>query len=185
MESYCHFFLNYCYINPVCLGFESPTALSPSPSAPAWQGRRVASSKLWMLEFSAFLEQQQDQDTVRNTPCFHPSLIQHPRTAPVHHGCVILLYVYGNTRFIALQRIERHPWETADIHISSSQRISSNRTRSVQCASGLPIQDHGHLYNRAQGTEVISPHKPLPGYFVCPVQPCKLDFYIEPQIKSC
>uniref|UniRef100_A0A8C6ZEL1 Transcriptional enhancer factor TEF-3 n=1 Tax=Nothoprocta perdicaria TaxID=30464 RepID=A0A8C6ZEL1_NOTPE len=44
-------------------GFEPPTGLSPSPSAPAWQGRRVASSKLWMLEFSAFLEQQQDQDT--------------------------------------------------------------------------------------------------------------------------
>ncbi|NXU63845.1 TEAD4 factor, partial [Horornis vulcanius] len=44
-------------------GFESPSGLSPSPSAPAWQGRRVASSKLWMLEFSAFLEQQQDQDT--------------------------------------------------------------------------------------------------------------------------
>uniref|UniRef100_A0A8B9TG00 TEA domain transcription factor 4 n=1 Tax=Anas platyrhynchos TaxID=8839 RepID=A0A8B9TG00_ANAPL len=44
-------------------GFESPAGLSPSPSVPAWQGRRVASSKLWMLEFSAFLEQQQDQDT--------------------------------------------------------------------------------------------------------------------------
>ncbi|XP_062470119.1 transcriptional enhancer factor TEF-3 isoform X3 [Pezoporus occidentalis] len=44
-------------------GFESSTGLSPSPSSPAWQGRRVASSKLWMLEFSAFLEQQQDQDT--------------------------------------------------------------------------------------------------------------------------
>ncbi|XP_025047070.1 transcriptional enhancer factor TEF-3 isoform X4 [Alligator sinensis] len=43
--------------------FESPAGLSPSPSAPPWQGRRVASSKLWMLEFSAFLEQQQDQDT--------------------------------------------------------------------------------------------------------------------------
>ncbi|XP_015727279.1 transcriptional enhancer factor TEF-3 isoform X5 [Coturnix japonica] len=44
-------------------GFDSPTGLPPSSSAPAWQGRRVASSKLWMLEFSAFLEQQQDQDT--------------------------------------------------------------------------------------------------------------------------
>ncbi|NWY57940.1 TEAD4 factor, partial [Chionis minor] len=52
-----------CYINPVYVGFESPAGLSPSPSAPVWQGRRVASSKLWMLEFSAFLEQQQDQDT--------------------------------------------------------------------------------------------------------------------------
>ncbi|XP_054998648.1 transcriptional enhancer factor TEF-3 [Sorex araneus] len=35
---------------------------APSPPAPPWQGRSVASSKLWMLEFSAFLEQQ-DPDT--------------------------------------------------------------------------------------------------------------------------
>uniref|UniRef100_A0A8D0HNX4 TEA domain transcription factor 4 n=1 Tax=Sphenodon punctatus TaxID=8508 RepID=A0A8D0HNX4_SPHPU len=60
-------------------GFESPAGLSPSPSAPPWQGRRVASSKLWMLEFSAFLEQQQDQDTYnkhlfvhigQSSPCY-------------------------------------------------------------------------------------------------------------------
>ncbi|XP_037703441.1 transcriptional enhancer factor TEF-3 [Choloepus didactylus] len=47
-------------------GFESPAGPVPSPSAPPappWQGRSVASSKLWMLEFSAFLEQQQDPDT--------------------------------------------------------------------------------------------------------------------------
>lgn len=75
----------------MCLGFESPTGLSPSPSAPAWQGRRVASSKLWMLEFSAFLEQQQDQDTVRDTLDFHPSLIFGLLVAPVHHGYVMLL----------------------------------------------------------------------------------------------
>ncbi|KAK2537717.1 Tead4 [Columba guinea] len=60
-------FLNNLMLYSPCfhyqVGFESPTGLSPSPSAPAWQGRRVASSKLWMLEFSAFLEQQQDQDT--------------------------------------------------------------------------------------------------------------------------
>ncbi|KAF3816453.1 hypothetical protein GH733_014626 [Mirounga leonina] len=46
--------------------FESPAGPTPSPSAPPappWQGRSVASSKLWMLEFSAFLEQQQDPDT--------------------------------------------------------------------------------------------------------------------------
>ncbi|KAI1242142.1 hypothetical protein IHE44_0005659 [Lamprotornis superbus] len=135
-------------------GFESPTGLSPSPSAPAWQGRRVASSKLWMLEFSAFLEQQQDQDTVRNTPCFHPSLILHLRTDPVHHRCIILLCVYGNTCFIALQRIERNPWETADILLLEDKY---DRTRSVQCASGLAVQGHGRSYTRAQGTEVISP----------------------------
>ncbi|XP_073078975.1 transcriptional enhancer factor TEF-3 isoform X3 [Manis javanica] len=48
-------------------GFESsPAGPTPSPSAPPappWQGRSVASSKLWMLEFSAFLEQQQDPDS--------------------------------------------------------------------------------------------------------------------------
>uniref|UniRef100_A0A287BFY4 Transcriptional enhancer factor TEF-3 isoform 1 n=1 Tax=Sus scrofa TaxID=9823 RepID=A0A287BFY4_PIG len=47
-------------------GFESPSGHTPSPSAPPappWQGRSVASSKLWMLEFSAFLERQQDPDT--------------------------------------------------------------------------------------------------------------------------
>ncbi|XP_060020314.1 transcriptional enhancer factor TEF-3 isoform X2 [Lagenorhynchus albirostris] len=47
-------------------GFESPAGASPSPSAPPappWQGRSVASPKLWMLEFSAFLERQQDPET--------------------------------------------------------------------------------------------------------------------------
>ncbi|KAG8509085.1 Transcriptional enhancer factor TEF-3, partial [Galemys pyrenaicus] len=44
-------------------GFETPAGPAPSPPAPPWQGRSVASSKLWMLEFSAFLEQQQDPDT--------------------------------------------------------------------------------------------------------------------------
>lgn len=87
------------------LGFESPAGLSPSPSVPAWQGRRVASSKLWMLEFSAFLEQQQDQDTVRETPDFHPSFIFDIQVASAHCGCVILLYVHGNSCFIALLRI--------------------------------------------------------------------------------
>ncbi|XP_033723073.1 transcriptional enhancer factor TEF-3 isoform X4 [Tursiops truncatus] len=47
-------------------GFEAPAGASPSPSAPPappWQGRSVASPKLWMLEFSAFLERQQDPET--------------------------------------------------------------------------------------------------------------------------
>lgn len=35
-----------------------------SPGAPPWQGRSIASSKLRMLEFSAFLEQPQDPETV-------------------------------------------------------------------------------------------------------------------------
>lgn len=35
-----------------------------SPGAPPWQGRSIASTKLRMLEFSAFLEQPQDPETV-------------------------------------------------------------------------------------------------------------------------
>uniref|UniRef100_A0A3B3QDS1 TEA domain transcription factor 4 n=1 Tax=Paramormyrops kingsleyae TaxID=1676925 RepID=A0A3B3QDS1_9TELE len=44
-------------------GYESTAGLSTSASAPPWQGRSIASSKLRMLEFSAFLEHQQDPET--------------------------------------------------------------------------------------------------------------------------
>uniref|UniRef100_A0A8C3G6I6 TEA domain-containing protein n=1 Tax=Cyclopterus lumpus TaxID=8103 RepID=A0A8C3G6I6_CYCLU len=43
-------------------GYESTAGLSMSPGAPPWQGRCIASSKLRMLEFSAFLEQPQDPE---------------------------------------------------------------------------------------------------------------------------
>uniref|UniRef100_A0A4W4GMN8 TEA domain-containing protein n=1 Tax=Electrophorus electricus TaxID=8005 RepID=A0A4W4GMN8_ELEEL len=43
-------------------GYESTSGLTMSPSAPPWQGRSIASSKLRMLEFSAFLEQPQDPE---------------------------------------------------------------------------------------------------------------------------
>uniref|UniRef100_A0A3B5Q950 TEA domain transcription factor 1 n=1 Tax=Xiphophorus maculatus TaxID=8083 RepID=A0A3B5Q950_XIPMA len=41
--------------------YESATA--PAPTAPAWQGRSIGTSKLRLVEFSAFLEQQRDQDS--------------------------------------------------------------------------------------------------------------------------
>ncbi|XP_069484616.1 transcriptional enhancer factor TEF-3 [Ambystoma mexicanum] len=44
-------------------GFDAPHGLSSAQTSPPWQGRSIASSKLRMLEFSAFLEQQQDPDT--------------------------------------------------------------------------------------------------------------------------
>uniref|UniRef100_A0A3P8VJE0 Transcriptional enhancer factor TEF-3-like n=1 Tax=Cynoglossus semilaevis TaxID=244447 RepID=A0A3P8VJE0_CYNSE len=44
-------------------GYESTAGLSMSPTAPPWQGRSIASSKLRMLEFSAFLEQPQDPES--------------------------------------------------------------------------------------------------------------------------
>uniref|UniRef100_A0AAQ6A5Q3 TEA domain-containing protein n=1 Tax=Amphiprion ocellaris TaxID=80972 RepID=A0AAQ6A5Q3_AMPOC len=39
-----------------------PTA-APGPTAPAWQGRSIGTSKLRLVEFSAFLEQQRDPDS--------------------------------------------------------------------------------------------------------------------------
>ncbi|XP_056307612.1 transcriptional enhancer factor TEF-3 [Danio aesculapii] len=49
---------------PPMAGYESTPALSVSSSAPPWQGRSIASARLRLLEFSAFLEQPQDPDTV-------------------------------------------------------------------------------------------------------------------------
>ncbi|XP_060923914.1 transcriptional enhancer factor TEF-1 isoform X3 [Limanda limanda] len=41
--------------------YESTAA--PAPTAPAWQGRSIGTSKLRLVEFSAFLEQQRDPDS--------------------------------------------------------------------------------------------------------------------------
>lgn len=51
------------------LGYESlaplpPAAASATASAPAWQDRTIASSRLRLLEYSAFMEVQRDPDTV-------------------------------------------------------------------------------------------------------------------------
>lgn len=43
-------------------GFEPASA--PAPSVPAWQGRSIGTTKLRLVEFSAFLEQQRDPDSV-------------------------------------------------------------------------------------------------------------------------
>ncbi|KAG5845155.1 hypothetical protein ANANG_G00135830 [Anguilla anguilla] len=48
---------------PPITGYESTAGLTMAPGAPPWQGRSVASSRLRMLEFSAFLEHQQDPET--------------------------------------------------------------------------------------------------------------------------
>ncbi|XP_062859304.1 transcriptional enhancer factor TEF-3-like, partial [Trichomycterus rosablanca] len=55
---------------PSITGYESASGLSMSPSAPPWQGRSIASSKLRMLEFSAFLEQPQDPENQFNKHLF-------------------------------------------------------------------------------------------------------------------
>uniref|UniRef100_A0A4W4G829 TEA domain-containing protein n=1 Tax=Electrophorus electricus TaxID=8005 RepID=A0A4W4G829_ELEEL len=40
------------------------SAAAPAPTVPAWQGRSVGTTKLRLVEFSAFLEQQRDPDSV-------------------------------------------------------------------------------------------------------------------------
>lgn len=60
---------------PLFAGYESTAGLSMSPGAPPWQGRSIASSKLRMLEFSAFLEQPQDPETVSRATRRHLCLI--------------------------------------------------------------------------------------------------------------
>uniref|UniRef100_A0A8C2Q7T2 TEA domain-containing protein n=1 Tax=Cyprinus carpio TaxID=7962 RepID=A0A8C2Q7T2_CYPCA len=49
---------------PPITGYDSTMGLSMSSGAPPWQGRSIASSRLRMLEFSAYLEQPQDPETV-------------------------------------------------------------------------------------------------------------------------
>ena len=49
------------------LGPAAATGAAPGPqphAAPAWEGRSIATHKLRLVEFSAFLEQQTDHDTV-------------------------------------------------------------------------------------------------------------------------
>ncbi|XP_056269169.1 transcriptional enhancer factor TEF-1 isoform X3 [Pseudoliparis swirei] len=51
-------------IQPVTTAISSyETTAAPPPTAPAWQGRSVGTSKLRQVEFSAFLEQQRDPET--------------------------------------------------------------------------------------------------------------------------
>uniref|UniRef100_A0A8C2ZMI3 TEA domain transcription factor 1 n=1 Tax=Cyclopterus lumpus TaxID=8103 RepID=A0A8C2ZMI3_CYCLU len=51
-------------IQPVTTAISSyETTAAPAPTAPAWQGRSIGTSKLRLVEFSAFLEQQRDPDT--------------------------------------------------------------------------------------------------------------------------
>ena len=53
----------------VCVGGSGYESLAPPPApsataVPVWQDRTIASSKLRMLEYSAFMEVQRDPDNV-------------------------------------------------------------------------------------------------------------------------
>lgn len=51
-----------------CLAYEplAPPLPPAATAVPVWQDRTIASSKLRMLEYSAFMEVPRDQDTVSN-----------------------------------------------------------------------------------------------------------------------
>uniref|UniRef100_A0A671PSM3 Transcriptional enhancer factor TEF-1-like n=1 Tax=Sinocyclocheilus anshuiensis TaxID=1608454 RepID=A0A671PSM3_9TELE len=55
--------------------YEPPTA--PAPTVPAWQGRSVGTSKLRLVEFSAFLEHQRDPDSYNKHLFLHIGQTNH------------------------------------------------------------------------------------------------------------
>uniref|UniRef100_A0AAY4D3F9 TEA domain-containing protein n=1 Tax=Denticeps clupeoides TaxID=299321 RepID=A0AAY4D3F9_9TELE len=59
----------------VSAGYETPTA--PAPTAPAWQGRSIGTTKLRLVEFSAFLEQQRDPEAYNKHLFVHISQTNH------------------------------------------------------------------------------------------------------------
>ncbi|XP_048401187.1 transcriptional enhancer factor TEF-1 [Stegostoma tigrinum] len=62
-------------------GYES--AAAPTPSVPAWQGRSIGTSKLRLVEFSAFLEQQRDPDSYNKHLFVHIGQTNHSYSDPL------------------------------------------------------------------------------------------------------
>ncbi|KAJ1177472.1 hypothetical protein NDU88_002727 [Pleurodeles waltl] len=62
-------------------GFEPATA--QTPSVPAWQGRSIGTTKLRLVEFSAFLEQQRDPDSYNKHLFVHIGQSNHSYSDPL------------------------------------------------------------------------------------------------------
>ncbi|XP_067902773.1 transcriptional enhancer factor TEF-1 isoform X3 [Heterodontus francisci] len=62
-------------------GYESTAA--PTPSVPVWQGRSIGTSKLRLVEFSAFLEQQRDPDSYNKHLFVHIGQTNHSYSDPL------------------------------------------------------------------------------------------------------
>ncbi|XP_077309719.1 transcriptional enhancer factor TEF-1 isoform X3 [Lithobates pipiens] len=62
-------------------GFE--TAAPPASSVPAWQGRSIGTTKLRLVEFSAFLEQQRDPDAYNKHLFVHIGQANHSYSDPL------------------------------------------------------------------------------------------------------
>uniref|UniRef100_A0A4W3GH14 TEA domain transcription factor 1 n=1 Tax=Callorhinchus milii TaxID=7868 RepID=A0A4W3GH14_CALMI len=76
---------------PVCVKPQRPnlyywryeTTAAPAPSVPAWQGRSIGTSKLRLVEFSAFLEQQRDPDSYNKHLFVHIGQTNHSYSDPL------------------------------------------------------------------------------------------------------
>lgn len=62
-------------------GFEPTSA--PAPSVPAWQGRSIGTTKLRLVEFSAFLEQQRDPESYNKHLFVHIGHANHSYSDPL------------------------------------------------------------------------------------------------------
>ncbi|XP_053576228.1 transcriptional enhancer factor TEF-1 isoform X4 [Bombina bombina] len=62
-------------------GFESASV--PASSVPAWQGRSIGTTKLRLVEFSAFLEQQRDPDAYNKHLFVHIGQANHSYSDPL------------------------------------------------------------------------------------------------------
>ncbi|XP_059578675.1 transcriptional enhancer factor TEF-1 isoform X4 [Alligator mississippiensis] len=62
-------------------GFEPASA--PAPSVPAWQGRSIGTTKLRLVEFSAFLEQQRDPESYNKHLFVHIGHANHSYSDPL------------------------------------------------------------------------------------------------------
>uniref|UniRef100_A0A8D0G9Y5 TEA domain transcription factor 1 n=1 Tax=Sphenodon punctatus TaxID=8508 RepID=A0A8D0G9Y5_SPHPU len=66
----------------ICIsGFEPASA--PAPSVPAWQGRSIGTTKLRLVEFSAFLEQQRDPESYNKHLFVHIGHANHSYSDPL------------------------------------------------------------------------------------------------------
>uniref|UniRef100_A0A8B9Q6Z3 TEA domain transcription factor 1 n=1 Tax=Apteryx owenii TaxID=8824 RepID=A0A8B9Q6Z3_APTOW len=63
-------------------GNSSPTS-APAPSVPAWQGRSIGTTKLRLVEFSAFLEQQRDPESYNKHLFVHIGHANHSYSDPL------------------------------------------------------------------------------------------------------
>ncbi|XP_042763309.1 transcriptional enhancer factor TEF-1 isoform X9 [Panthera leo] len=78
---YLPFLMSVGFRNPNLAGVPAPSPTSPS--VPAWQGRSIGTTKLRLVEFSAFLEQQRDPDSYNKHLFVHIGHANHSYSDPL------------------------------------------------------------------------------------------------------